>query len=117
MGFSVSIKKDKWTKPVTIFHLEGQLDSKSIQELEREILQQKENAQEGAWVMDLTKLAYISSAGVAIFIGLGYEAQNKGGLCFFGATSKVFSVFELLGLTDVFRFFASEEEAKKDSGI
>lgn len=112
MGFGVNLASEQWKNKVRIFMLEGQLDSKTIQELEAAIKQEQQSKDAGAWVMDLSKLTYVSSAGVAIFIGLGYEAEGEGGLCFYGASPKVFSVFELLGLTDVFRFFPTQEEAK-----
>jgi anti-anti-sigma factor len=117
MAFGVSVAGEQWKNKVRIFKLEGQLDSKTIQELESAIKREQADKGAGAWVMDLSKLTYVSSAGVAIFIGLGYEAAGKGGLCFYGASPKVFSVFELLGLTDVFRFFPGSDEAKAQSGL
>lgn len=117
MGFFVDVKKATWNKDVKIFSLEGQLDTKSLADMEAVIKQEKASGEKAAWVIDLTKLNYISSAGVAIFIGLGYEAEEQGGLCFFGASSKVVSVFELLGLTDVFKFYKSETDARQSSGM
>jgi anti-sigma B factor antagonist len=117
MGFGVNVLTETWKNKVRVFKLDGQLDSKTILELENAIKREQAQKDSAAWVMDLSKLSYVSSAGVAIFIGLGYEAEAKGGLCFYGANDKVHSVFDLLGLTEVFRFFPTEDEAKAQSGL
>ena len=116
MSFKVSAEETRWRGTVRRFTLEGQLDTRSIQNLEKAIQAEQARGGEAPWVMDLEKLEYISSAGVAVFIGLGYDVEGRGGLCFYGATEKVRSVFELLGLTDVFAFYSDEAEAREKTG-
>lgn len=63
--------------------------------------------------VDLTKARYIDSSGLAVFIGVMQTVQGYGGkLALYGIQESVQTVFRISRLDQVFRIFASREEAE-----
>ena len=116
MNFHVEMETADWARPALIFKLRGQLDSMVIQDLERALQEAARDHEERAWVFDLSGLEYVSSAGVAVFIGLRYAREKNGGLCFCGITDKVAAVFTTLCLDDVFATYSNLDQAREGLG-
>ena len=56
-------------------------------------------------ILDCTDLAYISSSGLRIFLGILQNAQEKGGHVFIkGINDKVRSIFTITGFFNLFEF-------------
>ena len=63
-------------------------------------------------LLDCQTLTYISSAGLGAIMGLVETVRENGGdilLC--NLQENVFSIFDILGFTELYRVFASEPEA------
>jgi anti-sigma B factor antagonist len=96
---------------VTIFKLEGHLDAQTVRQLENHY-ETEVQASHCKWVVDLTRLEYISSAGLGSFVGVLSELRNQGGDIFFiGLSEKMFKIFKVLGFTRIFKIFNTEAEA------
>ncbi len=56
-------------------------------------------------ILDCTDLAYISSAGLRIFLGILQNAQGKGGHVYVkGINDNVRAVFTITGFSNIFEF-------------
>ncbi len=63
-------------------------------------------------LIDASKLAYISSAGIGCFIGSIKKIRNKGGdIRFSCMAKKIKRVFEMLDMADFFKFFSDIDKA------
>jgi anti-sigma B factor antagonist len=63
-------------------------------------------------IIKLERVDYISSAGAGVFVGAIGESQQAGGnLVFLNPSSNVREVFDLLGLSQIFLFADSLEQA------
>lgn len=82
---------------LTVLALEGFLDAHTAPEFEAAI-QKEIDENRIQLVVDCSKLTYISSAGLGVFMGFIEELRERGGdikIC--GLTPKVEQVFEILG--------------------
>lgn len=63
-------------------------------------------------ILDLSSVAYMSSAGASLLIVVQQEAQaNSGAIVLFGMKPAVRQVFDLLGLTPLFKIVADRKAA------
>ena len=63
-------------------------------------------------MIELSGLDYISSAGAGVFIGaIGTAQEHQGNIILLNPSSNVKEVFDLLGLSQIFTFCESKEEA------
>ena len=86
--------------PITIA-LEGKLSVATSPDLESAINQLPKEVNE--FVIDLTKLDYISSAGLRVLVSTEKLAdQRDGSLTLLHPNAEVTDVFEMTGLSDVF---------------
>ncbi len=94
----MTIQKTLDDKKLTV-SIEGRLDTLTAPELE-EMLEPAMNGLE-ALVIDLTDLAYISSAGLRVLVNAAQvmEAQN-GEMKVLNANADVRNIFDITGLTD-----------------
>ena len=64
------------------------------------------------YIIDLQHLDYISSAGIGVFPGMLNELQqHKGGLVFVQVPVKIYKLFEMIGLINLFPVMESIERA------
>ncbi len=106
--FSIS-REDK--NGVAMIRVQGFLDAHTFEQLEEAI---REVYDEGCFklVVDLARVDYISSAGAGVFIGARSESQENGGdVVLLNPTEGVKEVFELLGLTQIFKLADDEAAA------
>ncbi len=94
-----------------ILHIKGDLDASSSLDFD---IRLKEMIAEGHrnFIFDGEELAYIASAGLGVFISNKDDVYDQGGqFVFCGLKESVLNVFTLLGLTDLFSFVETREEA------
>lgn len=87
---------------VSIISLEGFVDAHTAPQFESAI-QTEINAGHYRIIVDCSKLNYISSAGLGVFMSFIEEVRELGGdirIC--GLTPKVKHTFEILGFQDIF---------------
>jgi anti-sigma B factor antagonist len=88
--------------PVQVVHVEGYLDGHTFGELEQR-LDQLLTAGRVRLVIELSKLTYIASSGVGVFINFQSQASAKGGnLQLVNPSPSVHEIFDLLGLDSLF---------------
>lgn len=107
------IAKEKLPDGVVALSVRGFLDAHTYEELEKALADLFENGSHKL-VVDLSGLDYISSAGAGVFIGaIGTAQENDGNIILIRPTQNVKEVFDLLGLSQIFTFKESREEAVK----
>ena len=107
------IQKEKLQEGIMLVTVRGFLDAHTYEELEKTINGVFES---GVYklAVDLSGLDYISSAGAGVFIGaIGTAQENDGNIVLMRPSSNVKEVFDLLGLSQIFTFKDSREEAAK----
>lgn len=106
-----SIGRQNAPNGVTVLGVKGFLDAHTFEQLEEAI---REIFDEGCFklVVDLARVDYISSAGAGVFIGARSESQENGGdIVLLNPTEGVREVFDLLGLTQIFKLVDDEAAA------
>jgi anti-sigma B factor antagonist len=87
---------------VAVIAVDGFLDAHTAPQFEQ-VLQQEIEDGRVKLVVDCTRLTYISSAGLGVFMGFIEEVRERQGdikIC--GLTPKVRQVFEILGFETIF---------------
>ncbi len=96
---------------VRVLELKGELDAHTATEFEEAIEMCKSN-REFRIIIDGEHLAYISSAGLGVFMAFVEEIRAEDGDIKIAAlTPKVFNVFDLLGFPMLFDIVGTVEEA------
>jgi len=107
-NFSVGFRSNG---DIQILELRGELDAHTASELEAAI-QKCQGGSSYRIVVNGSNLAYISSAGLGVFMAYIEEVREKGGDIKIAALqSKVFNVFDLLGFPMLFDILESEDDA------
>ncbi len=100
-------KNDK----VDIITLDGILNADTASQLD-DLLKDLSGLDCPCLLLDVSKLTYISSAGIGCFIGIIKLIRSKGGdIHFYDMEPKVYRVFKLLDMDDFFKFFTDFDEA------
>lgn len=108
--FSTSIKE---TGDVSIINLKGYLDAHTAPTLENNFMQLIENSKFKI-VVNFEDLAYISSAGLGVFMAyIENIRDNKGDIKLANMSHKIFNIFDLLGFPLLYEIYADEREAIK----
>ena len=95
-----------------IIILDGEVDASSSIHLDNAISEAIEKSHKKILV-DCGKLAYISSAGLGVFMSYIQDFQSQNiKLVLFGLSDKVRNVFEILGLDQLLQITDSLEAAK-----
>lgn len=112
--FSTSIKENG---EISIISLKGYLDAHTAPTLENNFTELIKN-NKFKIVVNFEDLAYISSAGLGVFMAyIEQIRESKGDIKLASMSDKVFNIFDLLGFPLLYEIFKSEEEAiKKFSG-
>jgi len=94
-----------------VVEVAGFLDAHTVVEFERRMNELIGNGARRI-VLDLSKLNYISSAGIGVIMSLVQRLRHDSGdVVLMRPTQKVYKILELLGFTRIFRITASEQEA------
>jgi anti-sigma B factor antagonist len=112
--FSTSIKE---RGDVSIINLKGFLDAHTAPALENNFTQLI-NSSKYKIVVNFEELAYISSAGLGVFMAyIESIRDNRGDIKLTNMSDKVFNIFDLLGFPLLYEIYKNEDEAiKKFSG-
>jgi len=96
---------------VSIINLAGFLDAHTASSLESEFTKLIDSNRFRI-VVDFKDLAYISSAGLGVFMAYIEKIRdNNGDIKLAGMSDKVYNIFDLLGFPLLYEIFKSEEEA------
>ena len=105
------ITKSEFESGVVMLAVKGFLDAHTFEELERNI-NDLFDQNHYRLIVDLSGLDYISSAGAGVFIGaIGTAQENDGNIILMRPSPNVKEVFDLLGLSQIFTFKDSPQEA------
>jgi anti-sigma B factor antagonist len=108
--FSTSVKNQGEISKV---YLQGYLDAHTAPSLENTFLNLIES-QKYKIVVNFKDLAYISSAGLGVFMAFIEKVRdNKGDIKLTSMTDKVYNIFDLLGFPLLYEIYNSEEDAVK----
>ena len=109
MGISCQVEKSK--NGVTTLSLDGFIDMSSSPEV-REALTTQFDTKPSAIIVNLSKVPYIDSSGIATLVeGLQWGHSNSKKFRLVGLNSTVRDIFEIARLLQVFEVFDSNEEA------
>lgn len=98
---------------VSVFKLSGHLDAGTVSQLTSSCEAEKSKSHY-KWVIDMSELEYISSAGLSFFMGVVSDLRNQGGdILFVGLTPKTSKIFNVLGFNQLFEVFSKEADAVK----
>ena len=79
--------------------IEGRLDTTAAPQLEKFLSENSEGIKD--MVIDMTKLEYISSAGLRVILGAHKKMSKIGSLKLINVCDEVMEVFEMTGFTDI----------------
>jgi len=101
---------------VNVINLKGYLDAHTAPALENNFTRLIEN-NKFKIVVNFQDLAYISSAGLGVFMAyIENIRENKGDIKFTNMSDKVYNIFDLLGFPLLYEIYKNEEEAIKKFG-
>ena len=105
---------------MSILALEGYLDAHTAPQFEKAVEEEFE-AGRLRIIVDCSRLTYISSAGLGVFMSFVEEIREAGGdIKIAGLTPKVYQVFEILGFPALFDIVddvpAAAEEIRRSPG-
>lgn len=96
---------------ISVINLAGYLDAHTAPALENNFAELIEN-EKYKIVVNFEDLAYISSAGLGVFMAYIEKIRdNKGDIKLTNMNDKVFNIFDLLGFPMLYEIFKTEEEA------
>lgn len=94
----LNINKDKKGTACTYF-LEGRLDTTTAPQLEADIKDSIEGVE--SLVMDLSKLEYISSAGLRVLLSAQKTMNKQGSMVVRNVRDEVNEIFDVTGFADI----------------
>lgn len=112
---TLEISKHEVTGGVCL-NLVGTIDSHTVKKFE-DALNDLRGSQKFKIILDLSKVSYMSSAGLGALLDLLPSVkQNSGKLVLLGAVKPVQEVFEVLGIINLFTFVNDMPAALKAMG-
>ncbi len=110
----VEIQSSQSDHNVATLTIEGEIDMNSCRQVQAHLLDLYK-VKPRAIVVDLSKVSYIDSFGIATLVeGLQWGHNNKTKFRLASMAPAVKDVFNIANLTNVFEVFDSTEEAVKD---
>src|SRR6478609_3092638 len=105
---NISIGKEE---EIYLISIEGDLDASSCINLDKTISEAVSRGEKKIMV-DCSRLSYISSAGLGVFMSYLQDFQaNNVSMVLFGLSDKVKNVFQILGLDQLLKIYNSKAEA------
>ncbi len=96
---------------ISVLNLDGYLDAHTAPSFE-EALKQLVDETRFKIIVNCEKLAYISSAGLGVFMGFIEDVRsNDGDIKMSNMSEKVFKIFDLLGFPSLYEIVDDESEA------
>ena len=87
------------SEEMTVFALEGRLDTVTAPELEKELKESLDGVTE--LVLDFAKLEYISSAGLRVLLATQKIMNRQGGMKLIHVNETIMEIFEVTGFSDI----------------
>ena len=107
----IEIRRIEGENGVDTVEVSGSLDAHNFEQLE-ELFDACFDQGCYSLVIDISRLEYVSSAGVGVFIGAAGRAQaNEGNVVVVAPREAVQEIFDLLGVTHIFPVVATRENA------
>ncbi|MBI4041228.1 MAG: STAS domain-containing protein [Deltaproteobacteria bacterium] len=101
---------------IILLTLSGRIDAFTAEKLDEE-LNSIINTGNLHFVVNLTEVSYISSAGLRVFLGAYKKLlKNQGKIYFTNMPEPILKIFSLAGFDKIFEIFTSEREALKQFG-
>jgi anti-sigma B factor antagonist len=98
---------------ISVINLQGYLDAHTAPKLENNFTQLIDQ-QRFNIVVNFEELAYISSAGLGVFMAyIEKIRENNGDIKLSNMSDKVFNIFDLLGFPLLYEIYRTEDEAVK----
>lgn len=99
--------------PVQVVDLNGYLDAHTAPQLEQ-TLQRLVSDKNYNIIVNFRDLAYISSAGLGVFMAFIEDVRgNQGDIKLAGMSPKVYNVFDLLGFPMLYEIYDDEHQARQ----
>ena len=95
---------------VCVLALTGKLDPLAAEEVEA-VVKREHAAGHRRFVFDLTKLSYVGSIGLRVFVGLHNTVKHDGDVAACGLAPLVKQVFDLTRVSSVVRVYATRADA------
>lgn len=107
--FTITVRENP---PARVIDLNGYLDAHTAPQLERALQDLLESCIYNI-IVNFRDLAYISSAGLGVFMAFIEDVRSNGGdIKLVGMSPKVYNVFDLLGFPMLYEIFDDEPEAR-----
>jgi anti-anti-sigma factor len=101
---------------VCILGIEGRLDTTNYNVLENKLMSLLDGG-ETKIVMDCSKMEYISSSGLRVFLlGLKKSKLMNGSFILCELQETIMEIFEIAGFTSIFEIFKTKDEAMARMG-
>lgn len=101
---------------ISVINIKGYLDAHTAPKLENNFTHLIESNRFKI-VVNFEDLAYISSAGLGVFMAYVETIRdNKGDIKFTSMSDKVYNIFDLLGFPLLYEIYKNEEDAIKKFG-
>lgn len=101
---------------VVIVRLEGEIDLHYSPRL-RDLLQTKVDSRIPALLLDFSGVQYIDSSGLATLVEYYQQSRSYSGrIAIAGLNSRVKSIFDLVRLNEIFSFYDTPDEARRELG-
>ena len=98
---------------INVIYLKGYLDAHTAPVLEN-TFSELINKSKYSIVVNFKDLAYISSAGLGVFMAyIEKIRENNGDIKLAGMSDKVYNIFDLLGFPMLYEIFKNEDDAVK----
>lgn len=94
----LNINKDKKGESC-VYYLEGRLDTTTAPQLEADIKESIDGV--SSLVMDLSKLEYISSAGLRVLLSAQKTMNKQGSMVVRNVRDEVNEIFDVTGFSDI----------------
>ena len=94
----MTIQKKKEGAALTV-ELDGRLDTMTSPQLETELRTSLDGITD--LVLDITKLTYISSAGLRVLLSAQRVMNRQGAMTIRGASAEIMDIFDVTGFSDI----------------
>jgi len=95
----------------SVLRLEGRIDASSASILEKQIGKHLDG-KSSKLLLDFTKIAYLSSAGMRILLSATKKFKGQGGLLFFfGMNKEVMDIVKMAGFERILPIYPNEKKA------
>ncbi len=100
---------------IVIFKIIRKLDSLSALKIEKALLPAIE--EDGNYIMDMSELEHISSAGLRVLLLAAKKVRSTHSrMILFGMSDTIRDIFDIAGFSTIFEIVDSQEDAMKELG-